>query len=207
MKARFFPLVIGACVLGAPTACNQSPVGHPDGAHLLASLQGSVDARYEGTGTFNFGKVSLSDDTPVFYINSIGGGLSEGQSFNFVSRRRSSPPVGSYPVGLVDIRQQPGAQGFTASFHRVYSPQAGATRLAEAYAAHAGEVTITLSSADRIEGTFRLGGFRYCAREDGTSNPPVGPCTPPREPITDAPTIDVSGSFVLTRSSNIVRAD
>jgi hypothetical protein len=40
-------------LLAASAACKKNPVSYPDGARLLASLEGSVDARYEGTGRFN----------------------------------------------------------------------------------------------------------------------------------------------------------
>jgi hypothetical protein len=69
-------------------------------------------------------------------------------------------------------------------------------------------VTITFSSANRVEGTFRFEGFRYCARVERGSTPPIGPCRIPDEPIPDAPPIAVSGSFVVTPLSNIgIRVD
>lgn len=159
-------------------------------------------------GVADYGHGNGDSGAPVFsiqhqvsgangaYLQGIHWGNAGGQAvFSLYRRGADRPREGTYPI-VLDYFMDPGVQGFNAIYSRGYTPQGETNEWSESYIAQSGEVAITRSSTDRVEGTFTMTGFRYCAHQD---NMHIGPCMNPRgEVIPGAPTIEVSGSFSVT---------
>lgn len=191
MKIQTGMFVFGLGILAATPACentNAPPDTQP--SFLRATVEGAVAATYEGTGDFHVGSGSRRGVSEKFTLNSKGAGAAQGQSFSLWRIGEGRPRPGSYTLQTPDYTSTRWS-GFAA----VYTRSVG--NMHEAYVARSGEVVITASSEERVQGTFRFTAARYYAREIRGSNPPEGSGDPsvvdPR-----APTIEVSGSFGAT---------
>jgi hypothetical protein len=170
--------ILTSCVRGDPTGGSRP-------SWLRASVEGALTTVYEGNGTFQDGRDP--DAGATFVIYSEGTGERRGQSLMLYRRGAGQPKPGRYELEIVDPAQ-PTSRGFTAFFRRVVGDTS------EAYAARAGEIVITASDQDRIQGTFRFTAFRYNQRNVGGS--PGGRSSgSPGNPAPNAPTIEVAGSF------------
>lgn len=174
------------------SACVESPAGSLRPSFFSAAVRGAVETIYEGTGEFHTGTPGPGQSQ--FQITSTGTGEMSNHSFALTRWDGGRLGTGRYPLALVainrDDRRQP--KGITFQY---FVRSAGRI---EQYVADSGEVEITHSSSDRVEGKFSLHGIRYCAREIIRSNPPVppeGPCELPATAIAGAPEITITGSF------------
>ena len=171
-------LVLGVAV--ALHGCD-SPSTEPEAnASLKAATSGATNVTFEGTGQF-YAPVA----PPSFRLVSRGKEGSENQTFQMGRPNAGRPAVGKYPLGLRTEVQ--------AHFSRTSNN--GGTY--EAFATSSGELEITVSRPDRIEGSFRISGFRFCLREQQQSGSRTGTACPvPTADDSSAPKIEVSGTFV-----------
>ena len=160
-------------------ACD--PRTGPADAYFLATLNGAVEGDYAGSGSFAAG--TLPSGRATVALASMGSGSSTGETFTFRVYGSRQIPVGTHALVLVADRDAQ-SSGVSA----MYARQATAY---ESFTADAGEVTVTRSTPDRVEGHFRFSGFRYCAQtEENPAN-----CTIPASAPAAAPRIEVTGSF------------
>jgi hypothetical protein len=198
MRARslLFPLA----AFGLLAACDGSPTaaGDPlDEGSFVATVTGSVSASFNAAGRFH-----LFDPPPVqgfarpghfrLHAADLDAQNQRGQMFEMQRLGGSVPPVGRYTLVPDPLR----AADSTA-FSAQYSFIQGQTHLR--YIARAGEVEITRSTPQRVEGRFRFTGAQVCAI---TPDRPacLWPLLPWQElPDLDAlPAVEVSGTFVAT---------
>ncbi|HEY0022372.1 MAG TPA: hypothetical protein VGB24_05660 [Longimicrobium sp.] len=162
------------------------PVGSGEPGWLRASLSGAVSGSYQGTGDFLDQANREVGPRRMFSVVSTTAGPNP-ESFSFYRQNGNRPAVGTYQLELVD-QSDFKAVGFFAFYTRATSDRV------ESFVAQSGEVVITRSTSNRVEGTFRFVGFRYCAIPR-TGNGQEGPCSPPATALVGAPTVEVSGSF------------
>jgi len=170
-------LVLGVAV--ALHGCD-SPATEPEAdASLKATTSGATNVTFEGTGQF-YAPVA----PPSFRLVSRGKGSSENQTLQIGRMNAGPPAVGKYLLGL--------RTEILAHFSRT-----GSNGADESFATSSGELEITVSRPDRIEGSFRISGFRFCLREQQQTVSRTGvACTVPTADDPNAPRIEVSGSFV-----------
>ena len=163
------------------------PLGGDGPSFLRADISGTVDLRYQGTGEFWMGGSREMGRPMTFGINSRpDAGSSEAVSIWRLQEGR--PAAGVYSLRLPDYGKD-SWESFAAVYHHVTDGRA------ESFVARSGEVRVTASTADRVEGTFSFEGVRYCSRAVQGSERPTGSCQPH---LVDAgaPTIRITGSFV-----------
>lgn len=174
-------LVLSATVLGT---CKE-PAESVDASWLRAEVQGAVETVYEGSGYFRTGsdpRVSVK-----FTLNSDGVGPHAGQWLMLYRPGHGRPGEGAYALAPVEA-EDGSPRGFTAYYGRTADDKA------EAYTAVSGEVSISESSDNRVEGSFRFAAVRYCwSRTDGS---PEGWCTSPNIITPGQPEVEVTGSFL-----------
>lgn len=180
-------------LLLAPAACAREGTGAAGPSWFRASLAGEVNKQYEGTGKFSFDRDH--GDSPRYfkiYSHAVDAEVEQNFFVRWPSDRR--PAVGTYP--LVQHTDQYGSsQGATAIYlwttgDNVSTPSGG-----ELYVATGGEVEITRSTADELEGRITFSGLQvtkqgplYRERDDPRHQPDAG-----------APKIAVAGTFRVTR--------
>ena len=175
-------LVIGVAV--ALHGCDSPPTEPEADASLQATISGVTNLTFEGTGQFYATVAPLS-----FRLVSRAKGSSENQTLQLGRMNAGLPTVGKYPLGL--------RTEILAHFSRT-----GNNGTYEAFATSSGELEITASRPDRIEGSFRISGFRFCLREQQQTGSRTGvACTVPTADDPSAPRIEVSGSFVAVPGS------
>ena len=190
MNTRIVAFALGLAVL---PSCESITPPDPGPSFLRATVQGAVDATYEGNGDFHVGGDRDAGIAIKFSLSSSGKDHANGQSFLLWRHGIGRPATGSYTLQ---------APNYTSkrwdSFAAVYTRRVG--NIHEGYVAQSGEVEITLSTSNRVEGTFRFRGLRYYAREVQGAAPPQGSGRPD---VVDpnAPAIEVSGSFVAVPMS------
>lgn len=146
--------------------------------------------RYAGGGEFYEGPDEASGVRVRFDVSSAG---ADGQALLLHGRNYGRPPAGTYQLRNVD-QGDPAASGYTIYYQRVNGDSV------EYYAAERGELRVTSSSAERVQGEFSFTGYRYCAfPRTGTGQ--SGSCRPPAVPLTGVPTLTASGSFSVARFS------
>lgn len=155
-----------------------SPATEPGEDALAAKASGATNVTFQGTGQF-YATVA----PPSFRLVSRATGSSENQTLQIGRLNAGPPAVGKYPLGL--------GTEILAHFSRT-----GTNGTYEAFATSSGELEITVSRPDRIEGSVRISGFRFCLREQQTGSRTGEACTPPTADDPSAPKIEVSGSFV-----------
>ena len=193
---RLYPAPLAALLFLA--ACAE-PLGDLSPSFLTATVSGAMHREYRGTGEFHTG--TPGPGRQQFQVTSRESG-SDHLSFALTRWDGGRLEEGSYPLSLVDLsahRRGTSAEGQPRGITVQFFTREG--NRDEQFVAESGELEITDSSRERVEGRFRFSGFRYCAREVIRSNPPVppeGPCTLPSAPLAGAPRITVSGSFVAT---------
>ncbi len=175
-------LVLGMAV--ALHGCDSPPTEPAADASLQAKVSGVTNLTFEGTGQF-YAPV----DPPSFRLVSRAKGSSEEQTLQIGRMNAGRPAVGKYPLGL--------RTEILAHFSRT-----GNNGTYEAFATSSGELEITVSRPDRIEGSVRMSGFRFCFREQQQTGSRTGvACTAPTADAPSAPKIEVSGSFVAVPGS------
>ena len=189
------PLVVGACA---------NPVGSEDMGWLRATITDAREVQFEGTGWFS---EHPARDEPIrlpvrFTIASKGVGASVDQDLIILGMGAGVPPVGVY--SLAPLEEDGGVlQGLTVYYSRHTDV------LAESFTAVSGELEITLSNGDRIEGTFRYVGSRYCSSPSGLVTDYDGTffCGDPNTIDPSAPRVEVSGSFAVVPREQPTRLD
>lgn len=182
---------LAVLLVGLLSLSCEGPVSGGDG-WVRASLRGVVEAEYEGTGEFHVDR-HPGLDAVFFQMVSEGNGSAGEQSFNVLSFG-DIPDVGRYPIREA-AKVDGDRTGFSATYHR------RSDGWSESYASVSGELEITHSSTDRLEGRFRLNTVRYCRSllVSGPGDPlPEGSCTPMRLDLS-APSLELTGSFVAVR--------
>ena len=175
-------LVLGMAV--ALHGCESHPTEPEADASLEATTSAATNSTFEGTGHF-YAPVA----PPSFRLVSRGQGSSENQTLQIGRMNAGPPAVGKYPLGL--------RTEILAHFSRT-----GNNGASETFATSSGELEITVSRPDRIEGSFRMSGFRFCLREQQQTGSRTGvACTVPTADDPSAPRIEVSGSFVAVPGS------
>ena len=173
-------LVLGMAV--ALHGCESQPTD-PD-ADAKSTISGANSLTFEGTGEFYAPPAS-----PSFRLVSRAKQGSVNHTFQMGRPNGGRPAVGKYPLALRSELQ--------AYFSRTGNN--GGTY--EAFATSSGELEITVSRSDRIEGRFRISGFRFCLREQQSGSRTGVACTVPVADDPSAPRIEVSGSFVAVPGS------
>ncbi|HEV2146121.1 MAG TPA: hypothetical protein VGR37_01755 [Longimicrobiaceae bacterium] len=175
-------LMMGVTLALTAAACEtEGPLDRTAAFWFRATVTGTVQADYHGGGDFQVGADSRLGGALAFALFSASEEAGARQSFSLQRVGSTLPARGIYPITLKD--------GFTAQYLREVD------RTLQAFVARSGELEITHSSAERVEGRFRLVGFQYCARDLKGGRVPEGPCRIPEAIIPDAPIIEISGSF------------
>ncbi|HKJ92219.1 MAG TPA: hypothetical protein VJ957_03575 [Longimicrobiales bacterium] len=185
---------------GAVSACGDSqPLGPPGPSYFTAEINGAVERQFDGQDFF-------APDTPPsgsvrFTIAAFQGQTADGQPIENINLTRydgSRPPVGSYSLHLVPHSSDENNTGYAAYY---WFRDGG---LEYEFAADVGELVVTRSTSDYVEGHFTLDAFQYCVIDETTSpvtiRYPVGQaqCIIPDQAPADAPRIHVSGEFGVT---------
>jgi hypothetical protein len=158
VKVRFLATAFLAAT--ATAGCGREPVAPADADFLLASVAGSVQAEYSGSGAFRVAPASVP--SPLrFSLFSRGTGASLNQSFHFVGR--DAPGVGEYALQDLPLRAD---RGFSpellgeGAYLGAYSHREGS--VLRIFRATSGSVRVTESRTDvaprRIAGTFTMVG-------------------------------------------------
>lgn len=143
---------------------------------LVASiLEADSTVQYSGTG--NFGK------TGDFSMWSRGTGTSDGETVIFTRDGESRPGPGSYDF----VQQGSPEAGFIGFYRRLRDDG-----VRDRFAVISGLLVITISSEERIDGTFRFTGELFCstpagAAQDSSCDPGI--------PISGANPVVIEGSF------------
>jgi hypothetical protein len=178
-------LTILVLVAGLVGCTGEGAVAPREASWLRADVRGAVTAEYEGLGEFWTGQHPTLGTR--FVVNSGATDRAGEQTVMLFRKGGGQPPAGTYPLSAVAPRDAD-SRGFTVLYFRA----AGDT--AESYGAAAGEVDITRSDEDRIEGKFRATAYRYSAR--ALRGAPGGVATGSSGNLDPgAPRIEVSGSF------------
>ena len=175
-------LLLGMAV--ALQGCGSNPTEREADASLDAKISGASNSTFEGTGQFYDLAAPAS-----FRLVARGKGASENQTLQIGRMNAGRPAVGKHPLGL--------RTEILAHFSRT-----GTNGTYEAFATSSGELEITVSRADRVEGTFKISGFRFCHREQQQTGSRTGvACTVPTSEDHSAPKVEISGSFVAVPGS------
>jgi hypothetical protein len=183
-----------AAVFAMLAACDDAPLAPGADPLFLATVRGSVQEEFRGTGQFSRGlpdKVDPPEAGPGIGTYIIGAGSSfDPRSFSLHREGTDLPAPGVYPL----VASAGGPRRFIAVFTR----RQGDTL--EGFTSVQGELRITVSTPLLVEGTFRFEGKRNCAGTvSGESRPGATArldCTHPIDPA--LPTVEVTGSFVAT---------
>lgn len=204
------PAALALCIMFgiAVAACSNDQTAPTDAegwfsAKIQAS-SGTADAdetTYSGTGFFT-SSTDFSHLPPevheFFALFSEGVGSSEGQMISLTRISAERPDVGSYSV-IAPQQEQPGTSDWSARY------QATRGDSIAQFTTIGGELEITASSAERIEGrfTFQAVHILTCSTdwwrngiEPGEF--PESPCSlhlEPGTPISELPVVEISGSF------------
>lgn len=197
-------------LIGLLTGCDALFPGDPPSPYFHATLQGAVQAEYEGTGEFFWG--SRSEELTTFSIDSWS---EDGDERFYVQIFGSSyrAPAGSYAVTL-DARRlrELRADGDAGpGWVLVMYSRGQEDGPAEYYVADAGTIEVTRSRAANyagyinddhgwVEGRFSLSAVRYCGGVQGVDYYCPRLTDLPDQLPPDLPQIEVTGSFVVTAS-------
>ena len=176
--------LLAAALAALPLAgCGDGDALSPDGSMFVATVQGSVQESYRGTGQF---QASPGDGSHPGMFAIVSRDPVGGQGFFLFREGTHTPRLGSYPL----TTSVAGPNRFGA----IYSRRQGG--VVEGFTATSGELVISTSLRGRIKGTFRFHGTRNCAGTDtGIS------CTYPLDP--GAPTVEVTGSFMAVAGGTL----
>ncbi len=174
-------------------ACGGETTAPAGPSWFRASISGEVTAQYEGTGDF----AALRDDersARYFMVFSEGGGPGATERFYIRWPSDARPAEGTY--GLVPYQDRYGSSNGVVA-HYLWSRGDNVTEPSHAalYVASAGEVRITRSTADEVEGTLTFSGIQV------ERSGPMGieRLTPRNQPDPAAPRITVTGTFRVSR--------
>lgn len=172
--------------------------GDPTLGHLRAELTGHRVESYEGGATFSDDQRQPTDESSEAFSLSSRADDVEGIRRLAVFRVGGGrPAVGVHLLQNIDLGVND-AYGIVAT----YSRTSAMGDLSEHFVSTAGELVITQSTPDILEGTFAFDAERYCLRERvGDDALLEGPCSLVGETLDDAKIISVHGSFVAVPTS------
>jgi hypothetical protein len=195
MKKSLIPFFAAVALLAG---CDNDPAGPGDDSFMTASISGATQVDYLGTAEFHVGNPPSGGER--FQIVSVGRGGLANQGFAITRWDGGRLAVGTYPIALVDLATylQGGAppQGITLQYGRTRGAanpltfNSESAPVEELFVADGGQLTITVSTPERIEGRFSVSGFRYCP---APGNAPG--CALPSSPLQGAPRLTVEASF------------
>lgn len=189
---RTLRLILPLLLLVA-AACNRDGTSPGGPSWFRASLSGEVSDDYEGKGDFSFRR-DHADSPHYFRIGSKGLNPAISQRFFIRWPNDRRPAPGTYAlVRHLDSYGSP--DGVTAVYVWSRGDNVDAPFHGEVYVATAGEIEITRSTDEEVEGRITFTGIQvtmngptYRLRDD-----------PRYRPDPAAPTIAVTGSFRVTR--------
>lgn len=181
-----------AAVLAVLAACDDAPTASAGDPVFLATVRGSVQEEFRGTGQFSRlfpDRAGPAGADLGNYVISAGSSV-DARSFSLHREGTDIPAPGVYPL----VASAGGPRRFIAVFTR---RQGDAL---EGFTSVRGELRIVVSTPSLVEGTLRFEGKRNCAGTvSGRSGPGVTArleCTHPIDPA--LPAVEVTGSFVAT---------
>jgi hypothetical protein len=177
------PTAVLAAFAAVLAACSDDPAGPGPRAtgNVTATISGAEARAFDGTSVFHLGSNPHQGGALEFTLGLQGKGVSD-RDLILVYGSTALPPVGAHRIGLGN-----------APYHAFNSRGAEQGPALVAYAADDGELVITHSSPNLLQGHFRYQAFRYCRITDHDQQ--EGPCSIPASPIPGAPRIEVSGTF------------
>ena len=177
--------LLAAALAALPlTACRADDTLAPDGSMFVATVQGSVQDSYRGTGQFHLlpgeggrpGLFAITSHDP-----------DGGRTFLLFHEGTEAPLPGIYPLAS-------SAAG-PVRFGAVYTRGQGDAM--EGFTATSGEMQITVSTSTRVKGSFRFRGARNCVGIGSQLSCPPNPLDPA------APSVEVTGSFVAVMGGGL----
>jgi len=202
MKKAYLPLLATAVMLAG---CGDNPVQVQDATFMQANISGEFSQTFQGTGQFHLGTPPGRPAGDFFQIVSRGNGDLSTAGFAITSWAGGQLSAGAHALSLpnFDVFRAGGAppQGVTLQyFRRVPSQQFQSGAAIEYWVASAGQLSLTMSTADRVEGTFSGPAIRYCIRDASLqSQQQIGTCEIPSQPTGINPQIMVTGTFRADR--------
>ncbi len=198
-RARF--LLAALASLPALAGCAESPTGPEDAAAFVATVRGSVRDDFQGSGRFHHNPWNPYPQHHPGAFSISAGHHFDPASFTLFREGPGLPDPGTYPLAVIGA----GSSRFVGVYVRRHGD------VLEGFTSTGGELRITVSTPDRIEGTFRFQGIRNCEGSvtstgtvRGTSYPAPGSsaqlgCKHPIDPA--QPTVEVTGSFVAVSAA------
>lgn len=167
----------------------QGSVDNAEEGWLRARIVGAIETVHEGTGDFYVGSDPRQGIAVQFTLNSDGVEVYAGQVLTLFRPGKGRPGEGVYTLAPLEVKDG-SLQGFTAYFHRTIDGESGE---GESFTTVSGEVVVTKSSAEWVEGDFRFKAVLYCR----SSSDPQRQfrCVGPNTITPGAPEIEVTGSF------------
>ncbi|HEX2206566.1 MAG TPA: hypothetical protein VHG93_02730 [Longimicrobium sp.] len=179
-------------VLPLAAACG-SDATVPGPSWFRASISGEVTAQYEGTGDFAALRDG-GDDARHFMVFSQVADSRVKDRFYLRWPSAARPAPGTY--GLVPYQDRYGSSlGVVAHYLWGRGDNVSEPGRSELYVAHAGEVRITRSTPDEVEGTVVFSGIQV------ERSGPMGieRLDPRNQPDPAAPRVTVTGTFRVAR--------
>jgi len=196
-------------LIGLLSACDILSQGDAPTPYFQATLQGAVQAEYEGTGEYSW--ATRSEELVLFGVNSRNDDGSERFAITYYLGDHRAPR-GSNAVTLEPSRL------------RVHDPEPGwvliqyfrgQTGSADRYVVDSGTIEIDHSGVDYsawmrqredgwVEGHFSVSAVRYCGGVQGVDYYCPHLSELPDQLPADLPRIHVTGSFVATASDNVL---
>lgn len=168
-------------------------------AEVRFNHSGEPTEHYTGAGLFKFDPTApRSDGTNYerFIIESSGTGGSEGEMVAFYRWGGKRPVEGTYQF---DLAHHEAITGYLAGYSGTYLiVRPDSSR--EAYFVAGGDLVITGSDSDRVEGHFHVTGFQWCVyHPDGTWERYCDGVFPSTWPA-GLPETELSGSFAVVEA-------
>ena len=159
-------------------ACEAQTTAPTAAGEVTAHVQGSEgSAEYVGSGEFGTNRHPIAMSRPgIFSIRSVDRRAVPVQRLALWRRGSEQPTTGTFSIG--------GAGDFAARYEVIHDDGA-----LVGYSAHEGELEITASTDERLEGTFR-----FAARRNCVGTPSMMSCTAGPLPA-DVPSVEVAGTF------------
>jgi hypothetical protein len=183
---RLLPALVGAALL---SACDPSSTSPGEPSFFLASLDGAVEQTFQGTG--DFADLREETDQPrrfvLFSRTTVPG---RRDNIYLIWPQAGRPRPGTYAL-VPHSTERGNSAGIVAMYLNAHGNNVDVQAVDELYVALGGQVTITRSSADVVEGSVVIDGAQVyrevgidIQRQDSRAHP---------DPA--APRVQVNGSF------------
>lgn len=183
---RLLPALVSAALL---SACDPSSTSPGEPSFFLASLDGAVEQTFQGTGDF----ANLRDDIDqprrfILFSQSTEPGRRD--NIYLIWPRAGRPQPGTYTL-VPHSTERGNPAGIVALYLNAHGNNVDARAVDELYVALGGQVTITRSTADVVEGSVVIDGAQV-SRVVGID---IQRQDPRAHPDPAAPRVQVNGSF------------